>query len=236
MDSPQSISATAAGEKWWWRFPSYGVLLAAFLLLVPWLGLKDFHTRGEAREALVAQDMVRRGEWILPSGYGGVVPSKPPMTHWLMAVTSKVTGNLDEFAARFPSALCAVLFLVLFSSHLHSRVDRRAALIVPLLVLTSVEWFRAATATRVDMVFSALLGTALLLLYQWSERQFRGIPLGGVVALGGAILAKGPVALILAGVPLTQPVAGIATAYCRGVVVFKPVCSAALHCACAALW
>ena len=64
----------------------------AFLLLIPWLGLKDFSTRGEAREALVAQAMVQSGNWILPSAYNGAIPSKPPLLHWLISLFSTPGG------------------------------------------------------------------------------------------------------------------------------------------------
>ena len=82
----------------------YLVLLVAFLVTVPGMAGREFSTRGEPREALVAQAMISTGDWILPSGYGGSVPSKPPLTHWIMALASLPGGEVTEFTARFPSA------------------------------------------------------------------------------------------------------------------------------------
>ena len=90
------------------------VLSLFFVLTIPWLGLTPFSTRGEPREALVAQAMVTSGDWILPRGYSDDVPSKPPFMHWVIGVVSHLAGEVNEFTARFPSALAALVCLAAF--------------------------------------------------------------------------------------------------------------------------
>ena len=45
-----------------------GILLItiSILTLIPFIGLTDFHTKGEPREAIVAVSMLDSGNWILP--------------------------------------------------------------------------------------------------------------------------------------------------------------------------
>lgn len=170
--------------------------IAAAILFLPWLGLKDFYTRGEAREALVAQNMVATSNYILPKGYDDTVPSKPPVLHWLIAASSKIMGgDVDAFQSRFPSALASVLFVAFFASFLMSR-DRSLS-IAPFILLTSVEWFRASTAARVDCLLAVFFSAALLLLYRWFGRSFVGAPWGAIFFLGLAALTKGPVGVLL---------------------------------------
>jgi 4-amino-4-deoxy-L-arabinose transferase-like glycosyltransferase len=91
----------------------YFVVVLAIALSVPWLG-RSFHTRGEPREALVAQAMLATGNWISPPAYDGAVPSKPPFSHWLIALSSLPSGKVTETTSRLPSAVAFVLFSAAF--------------------------------------------------------------------------------------------------------------------------
>ncbi len=173
------------------------IILLAFILLIPWLGKKDFYTRGEPREALVMQNILETGNWVLPSGYGGVVPSKPPLMHWLSAAMSLPFGEVTEFVSRLPSAIGALLFLAYFFVFLKKRSTEEISLFSCLILLTSIEWFIAASSARVDMLLASLVGIAFLRLFEWYEKAFQGYPSIAVICLALATLSKGPVAVIL---------------------------------------
>ncbi len=175
----------------------YLVALIATILTIPWLGQKPFFTRGEPREALVAQYMFEHQAYVLPQGYGGVVPSKPPALHWLISLCSRLGGQVTEFSSRLPSALASLFLVCAFYLFLQRRVGRDKAFVSSLLLLSSLEWYRAATACRVDMLLACLFSGGLLALYRWYERDLRGIPVLAVLLLAGATLAKGPVAIVL---------------------------------------
>ncbi|NDC36860.1 MAG: hypothetical protein EBZ48_02275 [Proteobacteria bacterium] len=175
------------------------VVLLTTLLSFCFLGARPFSTRGEPREALVAQAMVESGNYLLGTGYGGVVPSKPPFMHWFIAAFSTVPGEVTEWTARAPSALASFSFLLGWFFFLRRRIGVDRAVFATLLLLTSVEWFRAASTTRVDMTLAALLGFAFMGLYRWWEQKLSGVPLWTIVALWGATLTKGPVAIMLPG-------------------------------------
>jgi 4-amino-4-deoxy-L-arabinose transferase-like glycosyltransferase len=180
------------------KLNSYLILFClSALLTLPWLGRTQFYTRGEPREALVMQNIFQTGNWILPEGYGGMVPSKPPLLHWLAALVAWPQGALTEFDARFPSALAAIIFLLAFFSFLKRRVSTYEALATCLMLLTSFEWFRSVFSCRVDMLFSALSCGSLLALFNWYERDLRGFSWWAAFLLAGAALAKGPAGLVL---------------------------------------
>ena len=54
------------------------VVVIAMILSLPWLGLGNFYTRGEPREALVAVAMMQQDNYILPF-FQGDFAFKPPM-------------------------------------------------------------------------------------------------------------------------------------------------------------
>lgn len=174
------------------------LLLICCVLFLPTLALTPFYTRGEPREALVAQAMLDSGNWVLPrSSYNQAVPSKPPLMHWLIGALSSATGEVTPFTARLPSALSAILFTAVFFVFLRRRTSSEVAWLSALVLTTSVEWTRAAVSCRVDMVLSVCLGLGLLDVYRWYERRLTGVPLLAVLAFAGATLSKGPVALVL---------------------------------------
>src|SRR5262247_1784382 len=91
------------------------VLLAVALAATP-IG-SDVIDGGEAREALVAREMLETGDWILPLWNGSVMPSKPPLFHWLVATGSRVMGtNVTAHTLRAPSVLLAGLVVLLVFS------------------------------------------------------------------------------------------------------------------------
>ena len=46
------------------------LLSICVLTIFPLLGLTDYNTKGEPREAIVAYSMLEHGNWILPRNYG----------------------------------------------------------------------------------------------------------------------------------------------------------------------
>ena len=67
------------------------VLISIFTLL-PYIGIINFHTKGEPREAIVAVSMLNHQNWILPVNNGGDIAYKPPLFHWAIALFSSPEG------------------------------------------------------------------------------------------------------------------------------------------------
>jgi 4-amino-4-deoxy-L-arabinose transferase-like glycosyltransferase len=171
--------------------------LVSALTLLPWLGLTDFNTKGEPREAVVALTMRNSGNWILPVNNGGEMAYKPPFFHWCIAACSQVTGAVTEYSSRLPSAL-ALLLMAWGTYFFYARRTRPGlALLAACITLTTFEVHRAGTNCRVDMVLTAFIVGALFLLFRWRERGGRGLPWLAIVMMSGATLTKGPVGILL---------------------------------------
>lgn len=173
------------------------LVIVAALLLIPFLCLTEFNTKGEPREAVVALSMLKDGNWILPVNNGGDIPYKPPFFHWLIALFSLFGGKVTEFTSRLPSALALIAMVAGAYTFYRKRRDEQTAFTAALLTLTAFEVHRAGMNCRVDMVLTAFIVGALLLLYRWVERGARGIPLWAVLCMSGAVFTKGPVGAVL---------------------------------------
>lgn len=173
------------------------ILLAVLTISISFLGLSDFYTRGEAREAIVAQSMVSSGNWVLPKAYNEAVPSKPPLFHWIAAIASLPIQQVNEFTTRLPSAICAVGALGIFLILLRPIFTSKTILLFTLLLTCSFEWLRASMSARVDMVHASCLASGLLLSFFAIEQSKIRYWMAAATLFALAALGKGPVAFAI---------------------------------------
>ena len=173
------------------------IIILAIVMMIPFLGLTDFNTKGESREAVVAYTMLEHGNWILPINNGGDIPYKPPFFHWCIAFFSLFIGHVNEYTSRLPSAVSLVLMTIGGFAFYAKRKDTQTSLIAAILTLTAFEVHRAGMNCRVDMVNTAFMVGAMYLLYRWWEKGKHQLPWLAILCMSGATLTKGPVGIIL---------------------------------------
>ena len=198
MSNKAERSAAASQSAVWWALALLlGLRLAS-------LGLYPLMDNTEARYADIAQVMFARGDWITP-WFDSNVPfwGKPPLSFWSTAASFAVFG-VNEFAARLPHLLAAlgVAWLVWRWARQNSQQQALAAL--ALLAGCSLMLISSG-AVMTDMTL--VLGTTLAMRGFWlglhGDESQRGRH-GWLFFLGLAVglLAKGPLVLVLAGLPL----------------------------------
>lgn len=186
-----------------------GLLMAvvAIVMLVPWLGLTEFNTKGEPREAVVSMSMFQQDNWVLPSNNDVDIPYKPMMFHWTGAVAALANGGeVNEFTARFPSAM-ALALLAGATAWFYARFgrDKIAPLLTAVVMLTCFELHRSGVSARVDMTLTFWMVAAFYLLYRWWVRENDGVcrrflyrvPWLAILCMSAATLSKGPVGIVL---------------------------------------
>jgi len=174
------------------------VAAVAALLYLPGLASIPFYTRGEPREALVAREMVRTGEWLVPARPEGKLTRKPPLYYWAAAAALARLPDRPELALRLPSAALGTAAVVATWATARRLYGPLAGLPAALVLAVAFEWVRAATSARVDMALAAALTAVLVswaLAIAGASRRWLLVTVTGA-ALG--TLAKGPVALVLA--------------------------------------
>lgn len=209
------------------RFFSLGELLfvLAFVLFTFLTGLlsaslPSIGGSSEAREAHIIRLMVERGDYVLPLR-NGIVPSKPPLFHWIGALTSKLIGELSPFTARIPSLLAAasMLFLVALCAAQLSRsrthCEREKMILCALGILaTSYLFEKMRTVAMVDALFAAMITAAVtvIVLRIGDEKAVRLSSLDYTLFYffsGLAVLAKGPAGIVLSLIFLSSILAGV---------------------------
>ncbi len=175
------------------------ISLVCGILFLWKLGATPFFTNGEPREAVQVWDEVHRGNWILPLRNGTEIPSKPPLFHWLGGLASLARGTVDEMSVRAPSALLATVTVFIVFLYGRREWGLAAGLYAALILATNFEWIRAAREARVDMTLTACMTGSLLAMGTIVSRRVSSWSLWIVmyVCAGLAVLAKGPVGLVL---------------------------------------
>jgi 4-amino-4-deoxy-L-arabinose transferase-like glycosyltransferase len=172
--------------------------LGAAILFVAPLGSVTLSNPDEGRIAGIAQEMVLGGDWITPRVAGRPYAAYPPLGYWLPAAAGALLG-FHEFAVRLPGALAAV-GLVLLAGRIARRLAGPAAGPIAALVLATMPGFVAQAWLCRANVLAALFATFAVeraLEFRESRRTKDLIFLYASLALG--ILAKGPVAVVVAG-------------------------------------
>jgi 4-amino-4-deoxy-L-arabinose transferase-like glycosyltransferase len=169
-----------------------GALYAAVAASLP------FYDKGEPREALVAQAMLRGSGIILPRPDGQDMPSKPPLFHWLAVVAAEGIGDAGEFAMRLPSVLFGALGVALTALVATRWYGTAAGLTSAIVLASSFEWMRAATQSRVDMTLTFFV-VATILVWRRGMREpgRRSAVRAGYLTVSAAVLTKGPVGVVL---------------------------------------
>jgi 4-amino-4-deoxy-L-arabinose transferase-like glycosyltransferase len=155
----------------------------------------------EPRYAAIARTMARTGDWVTPRLAGEPWLEKPALYYWVAASAMRLFGE-GEFAARLPSALAALLAILVTAWGALRAYGIDTARLTVLMLPTTIAMIGFSHAAAPDMLFSGLLAAAAVaaaeMLQKPRPRTLDGITFGAL--LGAATLAKGPAALLLAGI------------------------------------
>jgi len=179
--------------------PLFLILLIATLSTLPWIGLGDFYTKGEPREAALATSMIEKGEWVIPSSYADEFAYKPPLNHWLIAGFSLALnkGEVTPFTSRLPSTLAFIIMIGVCFMFFARRRPVLESFVSCLILITCFEIHRAAMTTRVDMLLTFFLVAGMIQMYTWYEKRRTGQLISVWFLLSMATLSKGPVGILL---------------------------------------
>ena len=183
------------------------------------LGVPPLWDEDEPIFAGAAQEMLLRGEWVVPYFNGQMLPDKPALMYWVMLGAYKSLG-VSEWAARLGPALFA-WGLVLLTWQLGRKLFSPAVGLWAGVILASSLGFdvvaRAATPDTLLSFFSCLA----LLAFVRGASSDGAAPLSRVpswpllaasyAAMGVAALAKGPIGVLLptATIGLFSLIAGL---------------------------
>jgi 4-amino-4-deoxy-L-arabinose transferase-like glycosyltransferase len=161
------------------------------LLMATGLGLRDPWPADEPRFALVARDMLRSGDWLIPRVGGDLYGDKPPVFFWLMAASMALTGSV-RIGFLLPSLLAGLGATVLVYDLLRRVRGREVAFAGGLVLLLTFQFVWQFRQAQIDGVLCFFV---TLSLYGLLRHLFAGPGIGwfllGWFAAGLGVITKG---------------------------------------------
>ena len=174
------------------------VTIAGFCAFLFYFGLSAFGLVGadEPRYAQIAREMLARHDLVTPTLYGKPWLEKPPLYYWRAMEAYRVFG-VSDWSARLPSAAAATLMVAVIYFFLR-RFQRGAQLNGALMTAASVGVIGFARGAGADMLLATAFVVGMLLWFAWFATQRRLLLLVFYFFMSLGMLAKGPVAPLLA--------------------------------------
>lgn len=153
--------------------------------------------RDEPRFARAAVEMVESGNYLVPTLNGRLWADKPILFYWLLSLSIRLFGP-SEFALRLFAAIGTASTCLLTFFIARRLWNARTGLWAMVILATTLMMFATGSIATIDAVLLPLL-TAIMLIFTLAMtagrcRFYHVIGMG--VALGLAMLAKGPVAAL----------------------------------------
>ena len=185
------------------KYYSYLVVISAIIFFIPFLGSVHLFDWDEINFAESAREMLVTGNFSRVQIDFHPFWEKPPLFFWMQALSMKLFG-INEFAARFPNAIVGVLTLIVFYLLGKKLYDEKFGLIWSLAYLGSFLPHLYFKSGIIDPFFNffIFLGVVFLAKSISKTSDIKGLiyALYAGISIGLAILTKGPVGLLIAGI------------------------------------
>jgi 4-amino-4-deoxy-L-arabinose transferase-like glycosyltransferase len=175
----------------------YLALIAA-IIFIPFLGKVHLFDWDEINFAESAREMILTNDyWHVQINFQPFW-EKPPFYFWLQVFSMKLFG-INEFAARFPNAICGIVTLVTIYNIAIKEGSRSTAIWWVLLVAGSFTPHLYFKSGIIDPWFNYFIFMSIYMLVLASknaEAQTKQMLFAGIFA-GLAMITKGPVAVLI---------------------------------------
>lgn len=186
------------------RFFKQAFLILLFLLFARIISMIfiPLNDSTESRYGEIARKMLETGDWlVLHLEYGIPFWAKPPLSTWLSAFSMKCFG-VNEFAVRLPGLLLSIGILWLIWDFAKKHSNAIIAMAAVLILSGSLYFFLDAGTVMTDPAL--LFCNTLAMISFWRASVEKNILAAYLffISLGLGLLAKGPIILVLVGLPL----------------------------------
>jgi 4-amino-4-deoxy-L-arabinose transferase-like glycosyltransferase len=141
-------------------------------------------------------EMFQRGDFLSPHLNGRPRADKPVLTYWLQAASVRLFG-INEFALRFPSALCGLGWILLTGRFTARRFGARAGWLAATMLALSLGVTTMTRAATADALLNLLIAASMFAAWTCLETGRRAWLYVATVCTALGFLTKGPVAVVI---------------------------------------
>ncbi len=178
------------------------ILLIGCLFFIPFLGSAHLFDWDEINFAETSREMVITGNYTQAQVDYQQFWEKPPLFFWLQSASMHLFG-INEFAARFPNAVCGILTLMLLFAIGKKLQDKKFAWLWVAAYIGSILpqfYFKSGI---IDPWFNLFIFLGIYAFYEYTANAFKlkWLLISGL-SVGLAALTKGPVGIGIVGLTI----------------------------------
>ncbi len=184
-------------EELFFKTPFVAAVLLGTVVLLSWgIWRNPLTGINEGRRALTALEMVRSGNWLIPTMNGHFYIDKPPMLYWLMVISAKLFQSTSEWVFRLPSVFAALSICALLFRSVTKYINRDIAVLAVLILATSLSFTDRAHQAEIEILLTLFCFAANLFFLDYYISGKTVFLWLSYLCVGLALLTKGPVALV----------------------------------------
>ena len=188
------------------KLRTFWVILAAMVVVrLALMATVPVFEPSEARYAAISANMARSGDFVVPHFTHNLeyqsFDGKPPLVFQAGGLFCEVFG-VNEFAVRLFPFLSALLLLVILYHAVRRFSDPGTGRLAVLVCMSCTAFFAASGICMTDMTLTCCVAGALLLYRCFIDGFAWGYAAGVMALMGAGMIVKGPVALVMFGLPV----------------------------------
>ncbi len=182
------------------------IALIAAIVFIPFIGNCPLFDWDEVNFAECAREMLVTGNYSRVQLNFRPFWEKPPFFIWLQAASMNIFG-VNEFAARFPNALCSIISLIILFNIGNKFHSQKFGIVWSLLYASCLLPHLYFKSGLIDPWFNLFIFLSIYNCLQFinnpnGKKEISNALLAGLF-LGIAVLTKGPAAILIVGITLT---------------------------------
>lgn len=175
------------------------LILLGIMIYIPFNGSVHLFDWDEINFAESAREMIVTGNYLDVQINYETFWEKPPLFFWMQTISMKMFG-VNEFAARFPNAICGILTLIVLYLIGKTIKNKSFGLIWAALYVVSLLPFFYFKSGIIDPWFNLFIFLGIWFSLQYTQGYHSLNTIRAVLSaafIGLAMLTKGPVAILI---------------------------------------
>lgn len=181
--------------------PLAWLALLGAIVFLPWLEAPPMRGDLEAHRLEASREMFETGQLVVPTLDGEPYLAKPPGQYWAIELLSLPFGDVTLYSGRLLSALSSIGLVLLLAAFFRAEFDGRRALLAGFALLGSGVLLEKGILAELEAPLALATAASLFALWRavWDEQHGGRWTVVSGLAMGAAILIKGPVAPLFLG-------------------------------------
>ncbi|WP_457640692.1 ArnT family glycosyltransferase [Persephonella sp.] len=172
------------------------IFISSFFIFSANIGGLSIYSLDEAKNAECAREMFERGDFIVPTFNYELRTDKPPVHYYFMMLSYKLFG-IDEFSARFFSAIFGALTVLITFLFANRYLGYKVAFFSFIALISSIHFSVQFHMAVPDPYLIFWINAALFSFYIGFKENKKLFIYLFYMFMGFGVLTKGPVAVVL---------------------------------------